>query len=72
MSKEVRKYKFFILGGLFLLNALYFSKTAVTDIELSPQSVTPLILYLHQCSPLKQNNKVAFYITYPLSIHQLS
>ena len=51
-SKEVRKCKFFILGGLFLLYELYFSKTAEEDILVYPQSFTPLILVLHQCSPL--------------------
>ena len=52
-SKEVRKCKFFILGGLFLLYELYFSKTAEEDILVYPQSFTPFILVLHQCSPLK-------------------
>ena len=52
-SKEVRKCKFFILGGLFLLYELYFSKTAEEDILVYPQSFTPLILVLHQCSPLR-------------------
>ena len=31
-SKEVRKCKFFILGGLFLFYALHFSKTDEADI----------------------------------------
>ena len=35
------------------MNALYFSKTAEENIQVFPQSFTPLILVLHQCSPLR-------------------